>query len=191
MNNLYRFILFVTILFYFLKIPITFSQTYLNNSASYEPDTLKNKITISDTNSNNNGTTFISLAIGASTFKFVNLGFFEANLTLPIGQDINIITGISYYKEINYDPYQTAPTPFNINLYLSHNWNINDLTLSLGGGFNFSFLSLYPKILVNINYKLTKYLYSGIGIQQFLIFGQQKSKYFSLPFISIHFIIKL
>ncbi|MFI5211580.1 MAG: hypothetical protein ACHQIH_01755, partial [Ignavibacteria bacterium] len=113
------------------------------------------------------------------------------NILFPIGQSLYLKTGITIFKEINHDPYQTTPAAFYVNLFIMYQWKLSKFNLYAGGGFNLSLLSIDPKVFLRLDYALTRTLYAGIEISQFLVFGKQASKYAQLPLISVNFSIVL
>ncbi|MBN8585180.1 MAG: hypothetical protein J0M37_08790 [Ignavibacteria bacterium] len=160
--------------------------------------TLKNNYHLSDStllpDKNPKYYTLFSLYAGASTYRFLNLYFFEANIFYSINEKLYLKNGITIFREIKRDPYQTNPagTLFHLNVFLYRLWQLNNnIIFFTGGGIKINPISLLPCIELKIDFKIIKGLYLGLNWYQTLVYPKKSSNYIIYPMTSIILSIKL
>lgn len=148
------------------------------------------KLKETDTNSH---PTVLSLGMGASTYKFVNLYFYQINIPPYIGQNFYIETGLILFRERYIDYNESTTNLLYLNLYFAHRWEVNQkIFIYGGGGFSISPVGgIWTNLLLKSDFKLTEIFYFGIEIKQGIYFGTNTSKYFQYPSFSINLTFQL
>lgn len=140
------------------------------------------------TNFNKKEASYLSLGLGTSTYKFINLYSIDANIIFPFLQKLYLKMGFIVYDDIKYDPNDSKPFPFYFNLYFLHMWEVSR-KVNIFGGIGLSFFPVGGAIYnidIITNYKLSNHFFLGLELKQGLNFGKNSSKYSKVPFLSLN-----
>jgi len=113
----------------------------------------------------------LSFGVGAYTYKFVNMYYYELDILPHIGQRLYLETGLILYRTRYYDNEQITTDHLYLNLYFLHRWDIkNKIYIYGGGGFSISVpIGFIANIIIRGDYKMTKTINLGLEIKRVYI----------------------